>query len=344
MLLFGKKIINVKPKHAFILPLISTASWWGMLTAMLVCWIVQGRPLYGSDHVYFHSFITFLSNVGATNLQPVFISGSACMGVFFVWATWEEYYLRTPERHYLMPSINRHTRGLHISSIVFAAIASFSILMVSCFKNSRFGHVHNSFVGLFIVFDFLMAVCHIAAYVLYYRHYQHYCNRNWFLCSALIKFVWIILALGLVIGYLTMYRLAHKDGDTSKEWGYSGVCEWSLCFIFPVLLITLSFDLWTTKYKDNESFDDSFDDSDLENGGGVRGGNGNGDGDDNDVVGEKRNYHKENHNHHVSSDSNEFGQEEMTLSASVSNTINQRPQSLHEVIPIHPPKRAYAYH
>ncbi|GME71254.1 unnamed protein product [Ambrosiozyma monospora] len=326
MLLFGKKFINVKPKHAFILPLISTAAWWGMLTAMLVCWMIQGRPLYGSDHVYFHSFITFLSNVGATNLQPVFICGSACMGIFFVWTTWEEYYLRTPQRRYLMPSINKHTRGLHIASIVFAGLASFSILMVSCFKNNKFGYVHNSFVGLFIVFDFFMAVCHISAYVLYYRHYQDYAKRNWFFYSALIKFIWIILALGLVIGYLTLYRLAHSDGDTSKEWGYSGVCEWSLCFVFPILLITMSFDLWTTKVRDNDDDDESYTEpgSDLENG----------------VVAEKRNRH----GHQVSSDSNEFGQEEMTLSASMTNTMNQRPLSIQEVIPIHPPNRTSAYH
>ncbi|GMG40200.1 unnamed protein product [Ambrosiozyma monospora] len=265
MRIFNTQFPNVKPQHAFIIPLLSTAAWWAMLTAMLVCWYIQGRPLYESKQIYFHLMVTFVSNIGATNLQPIFICGSLMMGIFYVWTMIEEWYLRTKEKTYLIVSFNKHTTNLHIAAIVFALLGSFCILMTSCLKLTKFDTAHNCFVTLFIVFVCTSSCCHVLCYLLYYAHYK----VRWFLISALIKIIWILAALSLVFGYVVPFVMAMQAGLKSKLWGISGAFEWSLCYFYPVVLLILSVDLCKTKssdYKRNKAtVDQDDDDSDDDN-------------------------------------------------------------------------------
>ena len=39
-------IFRFKKVHYYLVPLVALVVWWGMLTAMLICWGVQGRPVY----------------------------------------------------------------------------------------------------------------------------------------------------------------------------------------------------------------------------------------------------------------------------------------------------------
>jgi len=93
MKLGSLNIPNVKPQHAWILPLISLFAWWAMLIAMMVVWFAQGKPELGTYHPAMHRFIVYLSNDAARNLQPIFICGAGGMGIFYVWSVIEDYHL-----------------------------------------------------------------------------------------------------------------------------------------------------------------------------------------------------------------------------------------------------------
>ncbi|GMG34511.1 unnamed protein product [Ambrosiozyma monospora] len=243
MRIFNRQIPNVRPEHAFVLPLLSTFAWWTMLTSLLICWYLDDKPLYESKQIYFHLMITFVSNIGASNLQPIFIIGSFVMGIFYVWTMIEEWYLRTEEKSYLRVSPHKHTTNLHIASIVFAFLGSVCMFLTSCFKLTVYDTIHNVCVTMFIVFVCTSSCCHVLCYILYYVHYK----EKWFLISALAKLLWVFLSLGLVFGYVYPYVLAMRAGLRSKLWGISGAFEWALCYFYPVLLIILAFDLTMTK-------------------------------------------------------------------------------------------------
>ncbi|KAG7837251.1 hypothetical protein KL939_000355 [Ogataea angusta] len=253
---------NVRPRWAFILPLLSVAAWWGMLIAMIVCWVAQGRPNYEQEHIYMAHLIVYLSNVGATNLQGLFIAGTATMGVFFVWSVVEETYLRSRRKRYLLPRFRRTATALHVACIILTFLASLSIFFVSCFKDTEYDTVHLTFVGIFIVLDLFWAICNISLYFIYARHYTHF---KWFKWSAWLKVVWLIVGIGLAVGYVACMRVASIHGDASRLWGVSAVFEWALCFWFGVIMFLFSVDLGLRSKADSDYQTDSGSDWDKEN-------------------------------------------------------------------------------
>ncbi|KAH3662005.1 hypothetical protein OGAPHI_006186 [Ogataea philodendri] len=253
---------NVRPRWAFFLPLLSVAAWWAMLIAMVVCWVAQGRPNYEDLHVYMAHLIIYLSNVGATNLQGLFIAGAATMGVFFVWTMIEEMYLRSRRKRFLLPSFRRTATVLHVACIIFTFLSSLSIFLVSCLKDTKFSTAHYTFVALFIVLNLFWAICNISLYFIYWKHYPHF---PWFKWSACLKLVWLILAIGLAIGYVVTMRVANFRGNQSKLWGVSGVLEWTLCFWFGVVFFILSVDIGLRSKGDADYPTDSSSDWDKEN-------------------------------------------------------------------------------
>ncbi|ODV82991.1 hypothetical protein CANARDRAFT_19955 [[Candida] arabinofermentans NRRL YB-2248] len=239
---FGNvRIPNIPPRWSFLLPLLSASLWWAMLIAMLVCWIVQGRPLYQSDHYYMIHTIVYLSYVGATNLQPLFIVGTVMMGIFFVWTMMQEFYLRSNNKQFLLISFENRTRNLHIAIIIFSIISSCSIILVACLKDTKFDTAHLTFVGVFIISDLILVSLNISLYFIYNKYYK----KSWFFRSALLKLIWLIIAIGLAIGYVVLMELS--NGSNDKRWGYSGILEWSLCFWFGLLFFFFAFDLSLNK-------------------------------------------------------------------------------------------------
>ena len=70
----------------------------GMLWAMLITWLVEGRPQYVSQD----GSIAFISDIGADFLKPLFIAGCAVTGVGFVLCLVIERCLRHSARYALI--------------------------------------------------------------------------------------------------------------------------------------------------------------------------------------------------------------------------------------------------
>ena len=252
---------NIKPQYAWILPMISLFGWWAMLVALMICWFAKGRPILDTDHYEMPHYIVYLSNIAATDLQPIFIVGSAIMGIFLVWSVIEDYYLRTPERNYFPPIFHWFLTAVHALAIALIIIACLCILMVSCLKdNWQYSRVHSVFVILFVIFVFCYLVAHSLAFLIHYRHYKINHFRN----SAIVKIIWTCIAIVLVVCYGAFMGKANSEGRWSKYWGYSAIMEWSLVYYYGTMMFIISWDLKASSYggyvqtyinRDNDSND-----------------------------------------------------------------------------------------
>ncbi|SCU86271.1 LAMI_0D01200g1_1 [Lachancea mirantina] len=192
--------------YFFIVPWIAFIPWYGMLVAMLVCWAAQGHPIYWFMHT--DQFPVYISDIGATNLRPLFISCAGWQGLGYCITVACEYFQRagrwpfqrglfaktTSADHgsatastetiksnyrdvllsakFLMPPYyTRHERNCIFAAFVLGLVGEVCLLMCSIFSTAKFPHVHTSMVALFCVFMFLSTCCLMAEYYMMGKHY-----------------------------------------------------------------------------------------------------------------------------------------------------------------------------
>lgn len=234
---------DIKPKYAWILPLVACFWLWAMLIGLLVSWIVSGRQPYYTDYANMSRWIIYLSDVAATDRQPVFICGSALMGVFGVWATYEEYRLRGEKTNYLLPYFNRITKCLQFCLVIAMSLSSFFILMVSCFKVTTHTQIHVLFLALFIGFDVVFAIIDLILKLIYNYHYR---ERYFAICFG-ITLIWTLCTVAAISFYGIFILVANDQGNASYFYGYSGVMEWTACFLYGLVFFILAVDLTRPK-------------------------------------------------------------------------------------------------
>ncbi|SCW02467.1 LAFE_0F07074g1_1 [Lachancea fermentati] len=198
---------NLKPgNYFFIVPWIAFIPWYGMLIAMLACWAAQGHPIYWFMHV--DQFPVYISDIGATNLRPLFIACVGWQGLGYVITIACEYFQRsgrwpfmrgaiahtpTGDQNSASPSVDsmktsyseilrsakflmppyytKHERNCIFASFVLGLCGEICLLMCSIFSTNTYPRVHRTMVGLFCAFIFLSVCCNIAEYFMMGRHY-----------------------------------------------------------------------------------------------------------------------------------------------------------------------------
>ncbi|KAL3230982.1 Protein SFK1 [Nakaseomyces bracarensis] len=190
-----------KPEnYFFIVPWVAFIPWYGMLIAMLVCWAAQGHPIYWFMHT--EQFPVYISDIGATNLRPLFISCAGWQGLGYVISVACEYFQRAgrwpfripgsgsskaAEQHYneissyterilnsklyMPPYFIKHERNLIFASFILGCIGEIALLMCSIFSTAKYHHVHIAMVCIFCIFMLLSIVCLTAEYFSMGRHY-----------------------------------------------------------------------------------------------------------------------------------------------------------------------------
>ncbi|CAN6642117.1 hypothetical protein TRVA0_019S00650 [Trichomonascus vanleenenianus] len=215
--------------HHWGLPLFGCVVWWGMLIALMTCWAVQGHPRY--SFVSDNKSILFISDVGATNLQPIFIACASTEALCFVLALTAERYLRHAGR--LLPNHRRREKVAAGFAIGFGIIGQLGIIFVSTFNTHIFSRVHVSFLLVFLIGTGLSALCTITEYTLIDWSYR---EAGRIRISYICKGIWFIVCLALAITFGTLSLTDRKNA--------AAVCEWTLAFIFGFYLLTLVYDLW----------------------------------------------------------------------------------------------------
>lgn len=113
---------------------------------MLGYWLAVGSP-----HYWFmgaNQKIAYISDIGATFLQPLFIAGSATMVVVFDLAFISERWLRHKGR--LTPNYSKWEAFLSICAIIAALIGAAGLILLSIFDTRQYPHVHDAMLGVFM--------------------------------------------------------------------------------------------------------------------------------------------------------------------------------------------------
>ena len=162
--------------YFFLVPWIAFIPWYGMLITMLICWAAQGHPIYWFMDT--DQFPVYISDIGATNLKPLFIACAGWQGLGYALTLLLEFVLR--ETRYLNPWFTKTERNLILASFVCGGLAQIALLMVSIFSTAKHHHVHIGMLAVFIVFMFFSSCFLTAEYFSMGKHYAliHYKNTS----------------------------------------------------------------------------------------------------------------------------------------------------------------------
>lgn len=221
-----------------------------MLIALISAWSLQGRPIYlfmngiEQDPVY-------ISDVGATNLQPLFISCTGFQLIFFVGTLVLEYVLRKKVK--LQPYVSNKQPKFALISIFCAIIGQLGILFVSIFKTSKYHTVHITMVGVFIFFVFWACFFNFLNSFIFGNfpqrlHPNHekviFGKSRWanlYMVSFVFKLIWLIIAVVLA----AFFGFYMKKDKNSKSASF----EWTISFWYGVLLLFWAIDLFPLAVK-----------------------------------------------------------------------------------------------
>ena len=241
--------IKFKVVHYYIIPWICAIVWWGMLIAMLVAWNVQGDPQYKWNDEYQDP--AFISDIGATNLQPLFISCGAFQAIFFVGTLIMEFVLRRMKK--LQPYVSTKQTAFSIVSIVCGIAGEVGIIMVTIFKTNTHENVHFSMVGLFIAGTFLACLFNLFNSFIFGNFptrlspnhekviFGQHRWANVYMVAFFAKVAWLVIALVLAI----IFGVNKLHGSIT----ISAIFEWAVSFWYGFILVLWSIDLFPSAVK-----------------------------------------------------------------------------------------------
>lgn len=209
---------------------------------MLICWAGQGHPIYYFMHYYQKP--VYISYIGATNLQPLFISCAGWQGLFYLLTLITEYFLRRTGR--LQYWFKKDERNLLFSSICLAIVGELGILFVAIFNIKNHKHAHDSLLVVFLVFVGLSVIMLITEYCMMGLHYRtihvHHKYLNKFTVSFYAKVIFVIVAIVLAACF----------GGFDNE-SVSSCFEWTLAFWYIVIFLIFAWDLWPASKKHHKN-------------------------------------------------------------------------------------------
>ncbi|GMM40151.1 Sfk1 protein [Hanseniaspora uvarum] len=186
--------IHKHPKYLFLFPWFGLVFWYAMLISMLAYWGGEGRPiwhwLYGyhiSPQNYKKNYgsvgLIYISDIGTTKMQGVFIAFSLCQGIVYFLTVYVWYVINYTNKNEYIPSqkmpvteesdssseevieeakpeevahrkkffkFTEHEKNLIYAALFFAFLGSAGIFFCSVFNTRDFHHAHFSMVGLFL--------------------------------------------------------------------------------------------------------------------------------------------------------------------------------------------------
>ncbi|KAH3673395.1 hypothetical protein WICPIJ_009783 [Wickerhamomyces pijperi] len=216
-------------KWMIFLPIFGIIPWGGMLIGMISAWAIQGHPLYWFMDSY--QYPVYISDVGATSLQPLFIVGVAVNVAVFLMTLALIMYLRDRYDKWFEKDGERHNRNLAIAAISFAVLGELGILFVSIFNTNIFHKTHIAMLGIFLLGLLVSLILQCTQYWRMGDVIGH--GFNHYKISFVLKLVFTVVALALAIAF-------YKVSDYSK----SAAIEWSLAFFYNLIFFIFAYDLY----------------------------------------------------------------------------------------------------
>ena len=199
-----------------------------MLLAMFVHWELSGTPHYPSMET--GQRIAYISDVGAFELKPLFIAGSAVTCVFLDLGFASERYLRHTGRLIRNTSVTQ--KVLSVIGIFFACCGTAGLILLSVFDTNHHPNLHDYFLLLFLGGYIISAIFLCAEYQ---RLGIHYRNHRILRISFWTKLMFIVFEVILAIAFgATSY---------SSYQNVAAVLEWIVALVFTFYVLSFVIDL-----------------------------------------------------------------------------------------------------
>lgn len=211
----------------YIFPIVSAIVWIGMLAAMLGYWIAQGSPRYPSMEPT--QTIAYISDVGASELKPLFIAGSCVTTVFLDLSFAADRWLR--HRGRLVPNTHWSEKVLSAFAMLAALVGTVGLICLSIFDTRNYPRMHDKFLACFIIGYVASAIFLCAEYQRLgkkYRQHKHLRISFW----LKLAFILVEIALAIVFGVCSF-----------KARNIAAVVEWVIALIFTFWVMSFIIDL-----------------------------------------------------------------------------------------------------
>lgn len=213
----------------WVFPAISALMWLGMLLGMLITWVTAYH------HVHYPSMeagqsIAYISDIGAFQLKPLFISGSVITVVFLDIGFVAERWLRHTGR--LAKNTSTTQKVLSIFSTLSAITGAAGLILLSNFDTYRHSSLHDVFLLIFIAGYVISAIFLCAEYQrlgIHYRHHRILAISFW------IKLAFIIVEVILAIVFVSTSYTHHRTE--------AAIFEWIIAFVFTFYVLSFVLDL-----------------------------------------------------------------------------------------------------
>lgn len=186
--------------------------------------------------------IAYISDVGAQELKPLFIAGSAVTTVAVEIGFFADRWLR--HRGRLARNLTLLEKVLSGLSMVFAIIGAAGLILLSIFDTWRHPRLHDVFLLLFIVGYVVSAIFICWEYQRLRRNFGYIKILR---ISYWIKIFFILVEVALAIAFVST--------NWSKTYNAAAVLEWTVAFIFTFYLASFIVDLWPARHTHDHEFD-----------------------------------------------------------------------------------------
>ncbi|KAF1987719.1 hypothetical protein K402DRAFT_392522 [Aulographum hederae CBS 113979] len=224
----------------WIVPVFSSLVWLGMLLGMLLTWVTDGKPHLASMDP--NQSVAYISDIGATDLKPLFIAMSAVTVVSFDLVFIMERWLRHKGR--LAHNTSWLQKILSIISIIAAIAGAAGLILLSIFDTLRHPRLHDAFLVLFIAGYVVAAIFICWEYQRLGIHHRQY---RLIRMSFWIKLAFIFIEVALAIAFGVM--------STKEHYNRAAVLEWVIALIYFFFVLSFALDFVPavdTKYHHSE--------------------------------------------------------------------------------------------
>ncbi|KAF7857913.1 hypothetical protein EAF04_009270 [Stromatinia cepivora] len=212
----------------WMIPVFSGIVWLAMLLAMLLTWTVaDGSPIITPmDN---GQTIAYISDIGAHELQPLFIAMGTVTVVTFNIVFISERWLRHRGRLHGNTSIFQ--KVLSSLAIICSIAGGIGLICLTCLNNVHHHTAHDVCLAIFIGGYILSAIFICWEYQ---RLGIHYREHRVLRVSFWIKLAFIFVELGLAIGFGVCNR--------KSWWNTAAILEWIIALIYTFYVWSFTID------------------------------------------------------------------------------------------------------
>ncbi|KAI3392880.1 hypothetical protein diail_5013 [Diaporthe ilicicola] len=218
----------------WVFPIISGLVWLGTLLGLLLHWVIDTHyTVYPS--MSNGQTIAYISDVGAQELKPLFITGSVITTICFDIAFVSDRWLRHNGR--LVPNTTIGEKVLSGLTIFCALVGTVGLILLSIFDTARHPQLHDLFLGFFIVGYLLSAIFICWEYQrLGIRHREHRVLR----ISFWIKLAFVLITICLAVPFVVL--------TSRKIYNPAAILEWIIAVVFSFYVFSFYVDLYPAVY------------------------------------------------------------------------------------------------